>query len=141
MSSIYACVATVVQDPESLELGGKPAVKLRLVDKALSKKHKDRFFNAILFGYDAETAGKLRKADKIYIAGTLALTEYTSKKTKQKVQSDEMGFGTRIIRVIQSPTFFGEAPAEGGGGEDPAFDPDSTGVANGGAGPLDDLDL
>jgi single-stranded DNA-binding protein len=140
MSSIYACVATVVQDPESLELGGKSAVKLRLVDKALSKRHEDRFFNAILFGYDAETAARLARGDQIFISGTLALTSYTSKKTKQKVQADEMGFGTRIMRVLKSPTFFGEASKEAPADE-PAFDPTSSAGVAGVAGPLDDLDL
>jgi single-stranded DNA-binding protein len=138
MSSSYTCAATVVQDPESLELGGKPAVKLRLVDKALSKKHEDRFFNALLFGYDAETAARLRKADKILITGTLALTSYVSKKTRQKVQADEMGFGTRILRVLQSPTFFGEA-AEGDA--PPADDAPADDTTPAGKGPLDDLDL
>lgn len=133
MSSSYTCAATVVQDPEKLTLGGKDAAKLRLVDKALSKKHEDRFFNAILFGYDAETAGRLAKGDKILITGTLALTSYKSKKTGQKVTADEMGFGTRILRVLHSPTFFGEGPA----GDEPAEAED---VAPG-KGPLDDLDL
>jgi single-stranded DNA-binding protein len=137
--SNYSCVATVVQEPESLTLGGKECTKLRLVDKALSKKHEDRFFNALLFGYDAETGKRLAKGDKIFIAGTLALTSYVSKKTKAKVQADEMGFGTRILKVIQSPTFFGESKADAGGeaeGDGPPADD-----VPAGKGPLDDLDL
>ena len=134
MSSSYTCAATIVQDPETITLGGKEAVKLRCVDKALSKKHEDRFFNALLFGYDAETAARLRKADKILITGTLALTSYTSKKTKQKVQADEMGFGTRILRVLHSPSFFGEEAAT-----DPESTPAEVTATIPGSSPLDDM--
>lgn len=136
--SSYACVATVVQDPEKLDLGGKPCTKLRCVDKALSKKHEDRFFNALLFGYDAETGGRLRKGDKVFIAGTLALTSYVSKKTGQKVQADEMGFGTRILKVVHSPSFFGEA---GDAPDTSDAPPPADAKTTPGKGPLDDLDL
>jgi single-stranded DNA-binding protein len=136
MGSSFTAVVTVVQDPETLELGGKPCTKLRLVDKALSKKHEDRFFNMLCFGYDAETAGRLAKGDKIHVTGTLALTSYVSKKTKQKVTADEMGFGSRILQVIQSPSFFeGKKDAA----EPPPAAESDFGPGTTGAGPLDDI--
>lgn len=135
MSSSYTCVAVVVQEPEKLVMGGKPTTKLRLVDKAISKRHEDRFFNALLGGFDAETAGRLAKGDKILITGTLAINKYTSKKTGKEVLSDEMGFGTRILRVIQSPTFFGEGQGEKA--EDRNAPPAD--VVPAGPGPLDDI--
>lgn len=46
MGSNFTAVVTLVQDPEMLELGGKKVTKIRCVDKATSKKHVDRFFNA-----------------------------------------------------------------------------------------------
>jgi hypothetical protein len=112
--------------------------KIRCVDKATSKKHKDRFFNALLGGYDGETAGKLAKADQILISGTLAIQEYKSKKTGQMVQSDEMGFGTRILQVVKSPTFFGDAQVAPPATDEPAFDPTAV---TAGPGPLDGIEL
>lgn len=120
-----------------MELGGKKVTKIRVVDKALSKKHVDRFFNALLGGYDGETAARLKAKDRILISGTLAVQEYKSKKTGQMIRSDEMGFGTRILQVVQSPSFFGEqaAPTE----EAPAFDPALDVLPA--KGPLDDINL
>lgn len=57
------------------------------------------------------------------------------------VRSDEMGFGTRILQVVQSPTFFGQAAEAPAGGGEPAFDPTATTDAAPGKGPLDDINL
>lgn len=130
MSSSYTVAATLVMDPEALELGGKSCTKIRVVDKAISKRAEDRFMNAILHGMDSETARRLAKGDMILLTGTLQLTSYMSKKTKQKVTADEFGFGTRILRVLKSPTFF-EGKGKGDkvpapGADDGSFDPFAT---------------
>jgi hypothetical protein len=138
MSSNYTCAATVVQTPEAVELGGKKCARLRLVDKAISKRHEDRFFNALLTSYDAETALRLETGDQILITGTLGVNSYKSKKTGQKVQSDEMGFGTRILRVLKSEKFFGGKAAEDNG-DDEETQGDATAGVSPGSGPLDDL--
>jgi single-stranded DNA-binding protein len=111
-------------DPETIRLGEKEGMKLRCAEKAGGKKAITRWFNAIVTGYDAETAARLAKGDTLALAGQLALTEYKPKKPRYKgemVRADEMPFA-KILQVIKSPTFFGEAekadegeePAEGG---------------------------
>jgi single-stranded DNA-binding protein len=136
MSNNYTAVVTLVQDPEGLTLKDKPATKIRFAVKATSKKNNDRFVNMLNTGYDAETAGRLAKGDQILITGPLEQEEYFSKKTKQKVLADVMGFGSRILKVIKSPSFFGDSkpPADDGPPPD-----DATPAT--GKGPLDDLDL
>lgn len=135
MSSNFSAVGTLVQDPEQITIKDKAATKIRFAVKATSKRNEDRFINMLCMGYDAETAGRLRKGDRIFIAGPLEVTSYTSKKTKQKVTADEMGFGARILKILHSPSFFGEEA------EAPADDSAPPDDVPAGKGPLDDLDL
>lgn len=145
MSSSYTVAATLVQDPEALELGGKQCTKIRVVDKAISKKAEDRFINAILHGMDSDTARRLAKGDQILLTGTLQLTSYVSKKTKQKVTADEFGFGTRILRVLKSPSFFEggkQSKPDSSEGDDGGYDPTADLPASGhpaGPSPLDGI--
>lgn len=139
MSNNYSCVATLVMDPETLTIKDKAATKIRCAVKATSKKHTDRFFNMLCMGYDAETAGRLAKGDRIFVSGPLEQEEYTSKKQKgAMVKADVMGFGARILKVLHSPTFFGGKPAPAEGAED--FGPPDPPAAPG-SGPLDGLDF
>ncbi len=133
MSSNYCGIGTLVVDPETKDIGGKQATKIRFAVKAGSKKNEDRFVNMLCFGYDTETAARLRTGDRIFVSGPLEVETYISKKTKQKVLSDAMGFGSRINRVVHSPTFFAGAKTEAEAA------PEAPATA--GKGPLDDLDL
>src|SRR6478609_3882267 len=115
MSNSYVALASLGKDPEALELGGRQCMKLRLAEKAGSKKAETRWFTAIVGGPDVDTAGRLRKGDTVAVSGELVLTTYTPKNgpNKGKKQTeDEMPFA-KLMRVIKSPTFFadaGEAP-------------------------------
>jgi single-stranded DNA-binding protein len=135
MSNSIGCIGTLVQDPESLTIKDKPATKIRFAVKATSKKYTDRFVNMLCMGYDSDTAQRLRKGDQVFVTGPLECEEYVSKKTKERVKSDVMGFGSRIAKVVKSPSFFG------GGDQAPADAAEPTGPATQGAGPLDDLDF
>lgn len=131
-------VVRLVNEPETLEFkrDGKlvQAVKLRFVIKATSKSYKDRFVNGLLFGKrDMEDALRLAKGDRVQVSGTLCLGEYYSKKEKCQKDQEEMGYGWRIERVIESKTFFGPKP-----GAEPEAEPEVIAPA---PGPLDDLDL
>jgi single-stranded DNA-binding protein len=121
MSNNFTAVVNLGADPETLTLGEREVRKLRCADKARGKKAITRWFNVLVNGKDCETADRLRKGDTILVTGELALTEYTPKgkkgqKGKGKAEAqraDEMPFG-KILQVIKSPTFFGEAEAEEG---------------------------
>lgn len=125
----------LVNDPAEVDVKGKKATRVRFVIKAPSKRYKDRFVNGLLFGKDGEDAMRLAKGDVVQVSGQLCVGSYFSKKEKREVDADEMGFGWRIERILQSKTFFGQAePAA----EAPA-EPEEP-VAKG-ASPLDNLDL
>ena len=118
-------IASLGADPESITLGEKEGRKLRLAEKARGKKSVTRWFNAIVTGYDAETADKLRKGDTIIIEGEMVLEEYAPKKPKykgEKVKADAMPFA-KIFQVVKSKTFFGGDDAADGDAE-----PTDTGV-------------
>lgn len=112
----YTAIVNVCKEPEALELGGRPCMKLRLADNTFGKNAETRFFNAIVSGNDADVARKLRLGDQLAISGTLVSSSYKPKKGKFKgktVQSDEMPFA-KILQVTKSPSFFAgdDAPAE-----------------------------
>ncbi len=101
-------VVNLGADPESIQLGEKAGRKLRCAEKAPGKKNITRWFNAIVTGYDLDTADKLRKGDTIILSGQMALTEWAPKNPKykgEKVKSDEMPFA-KIFQVVKSKTFF-----------------------------------
>ncbi len=110
-------VVSLGADPEQIQLGDKEGRKLRCAEKARGKKAITRWFNAIVVGYDNDTADRLRKGDTIILDGELVLEEYAPKKPKykgEKVRTDSMPFA-KIFQVVKSPTFFGqnEASEEG----------------------------
>ena len=101
-------VVNLGADPETIKLGEKEGRKLRCAEKAPGKKNITRWFNAIVTGYDTETADRLRKGDSIVLVGQMALTEWAPKKPRYKgemVKSDEMPFA-KILQVVKSPSFF-----------------------------------
>lgn len=111
----FTAVVNLCRDPETLTLGEKEVVKLRLADNT-GKKNEPRFFGAIVSGYDAENAMKLVSGDEIVISGQLCATSYKAKKAGKNVKkgdtikSDEMPFA-KILKITRSPTFFGETAA------------------------------
>lgn len=114
-------VVSLGADPEEIQLGEKTGMKLRCAEKARGKKSVTRWFNAIVTGYDADDAKKLRKGDKLVIMGEMAKTEYKPKKPRYKGEmgnSDEMSFA-KILVIIKSPTFFAddESAEDGEGAE------------------------
>lgn len=120
MSNNGTYIVNLGRDPESIELGGRPCYKLRVGEKAATKKAITRWFNAIVGGPDVQTAERLKTGDTIALAGELALIEYPKKKNAkykgEMVREDEMPFA-KILRVIKSPSFFAEqseAPATDG---------------------------
>jgi single-stranded DNA-binding protein len=107
-------VVSLGADPENIMLGEKEGRKLRCAEKARGKKSTTRWFNAIVTGYDVDTADKLRKGDSLIVEGELVLESYKPKQPKYKGEErtvDTMPFA-KIFHVIKSPTFFGEAEAE-----------------------------
>lgn len=124
-------------DPESIQLGEKEGRKLRCAEKAPGKRNITRWFNAIVVGYDNETADKLKKGDTVILQGQMAKQEYKPKQPRYKGEMrevDEMPFA-KIFQVVKSKTFFAEEgdAAEGDGvsateepsltTDEPAFDP------------------
>lgn len=136
MANNYTAIASLGKDPEELELGGRACMKLRLAEKAGSKKAETRWFTAIVGGPDVETAKRLAKGDTIAVTGELVLTKYTPKAGPNKgkpQQEDEMPFA-KLMRVIKSPTFFSEQ------GEAPAGEPTADAPAGDTPPDLSDLD-
>lgn len=115
MSNNGTYICNIGKDPEKMELGGREVYKLRVAEKAATKKAITRWFTAIVGGPDVATAARLAKGDTIALSGELALTEYKAKKPRYKgemIREDEMPFA-KLMRVIKSPTFFAadaEAP-------------------------------
>lgn len=125
MSNNYTAIASLGKDPEALELGGREVMKLRLAEKAGNKNAETRWFTAIVGGPDVETAKRLAKGDSIAVTGELVLKKYKPKSgpNKGKEQTeDEMPFA-KLMRVIKSPTFFGDAEAPAAAGEPTADAP------------------
>jgi single-stranded DNA-binding protein len=124
--NMYTAIVNICKEPEALELGGRPCMKLRLADNTFGKNAETRFFNAIVSGNDADVAKRLRQGDQIVIAGTLTASSYKPKKGKFKgktVQSDEMPFA-KILQVTKSPTFFNQDSASSDSGNDGDEAPD-----------------
>ena len=130
----FTAVVNVCKAPETLELGGRECVKLRLADNTFGKKSETRFFDAIVSGNDADVAMRLEQGDQIAVTGTLVSTSYKSKRGKNKgktVQSDQMPFA-KILQVTKSPSFFersddDEEPEEGAEDtEEPSLDDPET---------------
>lgn len=117
MSNNYTAIANLGRDPEEMQLGGRDVVKLRLAEKAGSKRAETRWFNAIVGGPDVETAKKLKSGDQVSITGELVYTSWTPKQGKNKGKKeygDEMPFA-KLMKVLKSESFFGgETPAEDG---------------------------
>lgn len=112
-------------DPEAIQLGDKEGRKLRLAEKAPGKRNITRWFNAIVVGYDVETADKLRKGDTIILQGQMTKQEYKPKKPRYKGETrevDEMPFA-KIFQVVKSPTFFAGDDAETTEGVEATADP------------------
>lgn len=98
-------------DPEKLELGGKELYKLRCADKTPGKRSIVRWFTAMVGGPDSTVAPRLAKGDTIALTGTMTKEEYAPKKPRykgEKIETDNMPFA-KILQVIKSPTFFGQA--------------------------------
>lgn len=122
MSNNGTYIVNLGKDPEELELGGRPCMKLRCAEKAATKKAITRWFTAIVGGPDVETAKRLAQGDTIAVSGELALTEYKPKKPRFKgetVKEDEMPFA-KLLRVIKSPTFFAEDTSDKSGDDEGA---------------------
>lgn len=106
-NSVY--VVVLGKDPEDASAYiGRPARKLRLVDKGQGKNSIDRWFDATVTGPDVDVCDRLRSGNQIVIAGALQLTEFTytkgaKKGTKQR--EDRMPYA-KIIQVTRSETFF-----------------------------------
>lgn len=136
----YTAVCNLARDPESITLGGKEGIKLRLGDSTFGKKAETRFFDAIVTGQSAEVAKQLKTGDEVVVSGTLKLTSYVPKQGKnkgRKQQADEMPFA-QILRVTKSATFGkGAAADEGDAGDDPA--PEDAAEDTGAENPLADL--
>lgn len=119
MSNNGTYIVNLGRDPEEMQLGGRDVIKLRVAEKAGSKRAETRWFSAIVGGPDVETAKRLASGDTIALAGELVWTSWTPKQGKDKGKKqfgDEMPFA-KLMKVIKSPTFFGggeEAPAEEG---------------------------
>jgi len=116
MSNSGVYIVNLGKDPEQLELGGRQLYKLRVAEKAASKKAATRWFTALVGGPDLDTASRLKKGDSVALAGELALTEYAARKPRyngEMVREDEMPFA-KLLRVIKSPTFFAQAEATSG---------------------------
>lgn len=120
MSNNFTAIGYLGRDPEAMQLGGRDVVKLRISEKAGSKRAETRWFNAIVGGPDTETAMKLKSGDQIAVTGELVSTSWTPKKGKnagKKEVGDEMPFA-KLLKVLKSATFFGteggEATAEEG---------------------------
>lgn len=140
MSNNGTYIATLGKDPEALQLGGRDVIKLRVAEKAGSKKAETRWFTAIVGGPDVDTANRLEKGDTIALAGELVLRKWKPGKGKEKYKGeerfeDEMPFA-KLLRVIKSEKFFsgtGAEPGEAGG------EPEGTPTADAPAGDEDPL--
>lgn len=120
MSNSGTYIVNLGRDPEEMQLGGRDVIKLRVAEKAGSKRAEPRWFNAIVGGPDVDTAKQLKSGDQIALAGELVYTSWTPKQGKNKGKKeygDEMPFA-KLLKVLKSPTFFnqegGDAPAEEG---------------------------
>ena len=114
MSNSGTYICNLGKDPEELELGGKACIKLRVAEKAGSKRAETRWFSAIVGGPDVETAKQLASGDTVALSGELVYTKFKSKKTGKFEYTDEMPFA-KLLRVIKSPTFFaGKVPEDSG---------------------------
>jgi single-stranded DNA-binding protein len=134
MSNTTVVIGNLGREPEALELGGRPCMKLRIAEKAGSKRAETRWFNAIIGGPDVETAKKLAKGDTIAVTGELVYTKFKKKGAKDFTYEDEMPFA-KLMRVIKSPTFFA-----GEGGDAPAGEPTADAPAGDTPPDLSDLD-
>ncbi len=143
MSNTFTAIVNLCRDPEAITFGERECQKLRLADNTGSKNDA-RFFGAIVSGYDAQTAAKLRSGDQIVITGQLAATSYKAKKAGKNVKkgdtikSDEMPFA-KIMQVIKSPTFFGDDEAAPADDEADTSAPDLSGVPDTEDDPLADV--
>jgi single-stranded DNA-binding protein len=111
-------IVNLGRDPEDMQLGGRDVIKLRVAEKAGSKRAETRWFNAIVGGPDVDTAKQLKSGDQVALSGELVYTSWTPKQGKNKGKKeygDEMPFA-KLLKVLRSPTFFGseEAPAAEG---------------------------
>jgi single-stranded DNA-binding protein len=137
MSNTFTSVSNLCKDPESLTLGERELVKLRLACNTFGKNAETRFFDALVGGPDADAAIQLKQGDQIVITGQLVKSSYKSKKGKLKgksVECDSMPFA-KILQITKSPSFFsGEGKADADDGVDQTEAPDL------GDAPADDID-
>jgi single-stranded DNA-binding protein len=108
MANSTTMVVNLGADPETIQLGEKEGRKLRVAEKARGKRAQTRWLNAIVTGFDTETADRLRKGDSIILTGELVLEEYAPRNPKykgEKVRTDSMPFA-KILQVVRSPSFF-----------------------------------
>lgn len=118
MSNSGTYIGNLGKDPEDIEFSGRQCVKLRIAEKAASKRAETRWFTAIVGGPDTEAAKRLKKGDTVAVVGELVLTKYKAKKPRysgEMLQDDEMPFA-KLLRIIKSPSFFGDGdvPADAG---------------------------
>lgn len=111
------------RNPEKTQLGGRDVVKLRVAEKAGSKRAETRWFNAIVGGPDVDTAMQLEEGNQIALSGELVWTSWTPKQGKLKgikQFGDEMPFA-KLLKVLKSESFFNKN-AEGSTTDAPAGD-------------------
>jgi single-stranded DNA-binding protein len=125
MSNNFTCIVNLGAKPEEIVIGERRLMKLRCAEKAGSKNAETRWFSALVSGPDVATAERLEKGDTLAVTGELVSKAYTPKsgpnKGKKQIE-DEIPYA-KILRVIKSPSFFSEAPADAP--EEPAFSPEA----------------
>jgi len=100
----FSTVATIVKAPESIKLGERPGMRVRLVDKTYGKKAVDRFFTGIFSGQDLDVLARLKVGDQIFVSGGLIQEEYTNK-AGVVVKDDNMPYA-KLLQVAKSASFF-----------------------------------
>lgn len=127
--------ATICKAPESIKLGEREGMRIRMVDKVFGKKAVDRFFTIIVTGPDVDVAKRVKVGDQLMITGCLVQEEYTNK-AGQTVKDDTIPFG-KILNVTKSPSFFGAAKPEAA--EDDSGPIEAPTLASKAPNPLDSL--
>lgn len=115
MSNSGTYIVNLGRNPEKTQLGGRDVVKLRVAEKAGSKRAETRWFNAIVGGPDVETAMQLEEGNQIALSGELVWTSWTPKQGKLKgikQYGDEMPFA-KLLKVLKSESFFNKTGADG----------------------------
>lgn len=108
MSNNFTAVCNLTRDAETLTLGERELVKMRLANNTFGKGAEALFFDALVGGPDYDAAIQLKQGDKIAITGTLVKSSYKGKKGKMKgkvVETFSMPFA-KLMTIIKSESFF-----------------------------------